>query len=144
MPKLLTILLFALVMEAVGVVFLSKGLKQVGEPAKVNVSEIVALLKRGATNQNLLLGIAFETVFFICLLFMLSRHDVSLIWPLTALGFVITTLAAKWVLKEEVSALRWAGVALIVCGAGLVTLSEKLKEKQKQTEGPTAVEKTIP
>ena len=48
---------------------------------------------------------------------------------LTALGFLITALAAKFILKEEVTALRWAGVLLIVIGASLVSYSEKAKEK---------------
>ena len=52
-----------------------------------------------------------------------------LIWPLTSLGFVITALAAKFILNEQVSALRWAGVALIVIGATLVSYSEKAKAK---------------
>ena len=41
MAKILIILLIALVVEAVGVVFLSKGLKQIGQADTVRVSEIV-------------------------------------------------------------------------------------------------------
>jgi len=33
------------------------------------------------------------------------------------------------ILKEEVSAVRWAGILLIVIGATLVRYSEKSKEK---------------
>ena len=43
---------------------------------------------------------------------------------------VLTTLAAKFVLQEEVTYLRWFGVALIVVGSGLITYSEKLKEQK--------------
>jgi len=53
---------------------------------------------------------------------------VSFVWPLTALGFVLTTIAAKCWLHEEVSLLRWGGVLLIVLGAGLITYSEKVLE----------------
>jgi uncharacterized membrane protein len=60
---------------------------------------------------------------------LLSQRDVSLIWPLTALGFLITALAARLILKEEVSAVRWAGIFLIVIGASLVSYSEKSKQK---------------
>ena len=41
--------------------------------------------------------------------------------------FVITALAARWILNEEVSLLRWSGVGLIVIGACLVSYSELLK-----------------
>jgi drug/metabolite transporter (DMT)-like permease len=130
MFKIILILLFALVFEAVGVVFLSAGLKQIGEPAQLNAAEIGRLIARGATNRNILLGVLFEAIFFGALLYLLSQRDVSLIWPLTSLGFIITALAAWLVLKEEVSWVRWCGVALIVIGAGLITWSEKLKEQK--------------
>jgi drug/metabolite transporter (DMT)-like permease len=127
MTKIISILLIALVLEAVGVVYLSAGLKQIGEPQQINAGEIGRLIVRGATNRNILLGVLFEAIFFGALLYLLSQRDVSLIWPLTSLGFVITALAARLILKEEVSWVRWGGVLLIVLGAGLITWSEKLK-----------------
>ena len=129
MTRILFILILALTVEAVGVVFLSKGLKQIGEVERIGVREIGRLISKGATNKNLLLGVALEAAFFGALLYLLSQREVSLIWPLTSLGFVITAISAKYILNEEVSATRWAGVALIVLGAALVSYSEKAKEK---------------
>ena len=129
MTKILVILIFALCVEAVGVVFLSKGLKQIGEVQSVTAREIGRIIAKGAANSSVLLGVALEAAFFGALLYLLSQRDVSLIWPLTALGFLITALAAKLILKEEVSAVRWAGIFLIVIGASLVSYSEKAKEK---------------
>ncbi len=133
MPKLIAILLCGLVLEAVGVVFLSKGLKQIGEPAHVNFSEVSRLILHGAANANILLGVAFEAAFFGTLLYLMSRSDVSFIWPLTSLGFVLTTLAAKFILHEHVSAIRWGGVILILAGAALITYSEKLEPKKNSS-----------
>lgn len=127
MVKLIVILLVALVLEAIGVVFLSHGLKQIGELQQWTVSEVLRLLGRGATNANILLGVLLETVFFGALLYLLKNADVSLVWPLTALGFVLTTLAAKYIRHEDVSTIRWAGVFLIMAGAALVAYSEKAK-----------------
>ena len=129
MTKILFILILSLTVEAVGVVFLSKGLKQIGEVERINVREIGRIISKGATNKNILLGVALEAAFFGALLYLLSQRDVSLIWPLTSLGFVITAISAKYILREEVSTTRWAGVALIVLGAALVSYSEKAKEK---------------
>jgi drug/metabolite transporter (DMT)-like permease len=128
--KFILIMLIALVFEAIGVVFLSGGLKQIGEPKTINAAEIASLITRGATNKNILLGVFFEAIFFGFLLYMLSQKDVSIVWPLTALGFVITSLAARIFLKEEISTVRWAGICLIVLGAGLVTWSAKPKERE--------------
>ena len=129
MTKILVILILALVVEAVGVVYLSKGLKQIGEPPSLSAREIGRLIGKGVANPSILLGVALEAAFFGALLYLLSQREVSLIWPLTSLGFVITAVAARIILKEEVSALRWAGVALIVLGAALVSYSEKMKSK---------------
>lgn len=138
MSKILVILILALCVEALGVVFLSRGLKQVGEPAERTPRQIARLIVRGAQNPNVLLGVALEAAFFGALLYLLSQRDVSLVWPLTALGFVITALAAKFILKEEVSTLRWVGVALIVLGAALVSYSARTKPKTAPPPEPPA------
>jgi drug/metabolite transporter (DMT)-like permease len=136
--KFILIMLIALVFEAIGVVFLSAGLKQIGEPKTINAAEIASLITRGATNKNILLGVFFEAIFFGFLLYMLSQKDVSIVWPLTALGFVITSLAARIFLKEEISTVRWAGICLIVLGAGLVTWSAKPKEREPDQQSPAS------
>lgn len=136
MAKILTILLIALVFEAVGVVLLSKGLKQIGEAKQITASQVVSLVGRGLTNVNILLGVLFEAIFFAGLLVLMSKSDVSVIWPLTALGFVLTTLAAKFILHEDVSMIRWAGVILIMAGAALITWSENGQEPSPDTQPP--------
>jgi drug/metabolite transporter (DMT)-like permease len=136
MAKLIFILLIALVFEAVGVVWLSHGLKQLGDIPQLTPSAIGRLIGRGCTNRYILLGVLFELIFFITLLVLLKNWDVSLVWPLTSLGFVLTTLAAKFLRHEEVTALRWSGVVLIVIGAALVGWSEKTKAPPA---GPTAL-----
>lgn len=127
MLKFVVILLIGLVVEAVGVVFLSRGMKDVGEMERVSVAEVIRVVKAGVTHPKILMGVALEAVFFGVLLYLLARADVSLVWPLTSMGFVLTTLAARFYLHEQVSLVRWAGVALIVCGAGLVGYSEQQK-----------------
>lgn len=143
MSKYIFILLIALLFEAVGVVFLSKGLKEIGEVSRISVSEVIDIIGRGAKNPSLLIGVLFEAIFFGALLYLLSQRDVSLIWPLTSLGFVITAVAARFFLNEQVSGVRWAGVLLIVLGAGLVTWSEKLKERQVKDSNAPASEQIV-
>jgi uncharacterized membrane protein len=139
MTKLLTILLVGLLFEAVGVVFLNQGLKQVGEVHKMSVTEVLRVIKSGATNHKILLGVFFEAVFFGTLLVLMSRGTVSFIWPLTSLGFVLTTIAAKYILHEQVSWVRWCGVLLIMLGAGVITYTEKVWEDKAQTETPAQI-----
>src|SRR5215470_9182720 len=128
MAKLLLILLIGLVFEATGVVLLKKGITQIGEVKKISVAEVVRIFQSGVTNLSILLGVFFEALFFACLLMLMSRSDISFLWPLTALSFVMTTFAALLFLDEKVSAVRWAGVVLIMIGAALISYSEHSKE----------------
>jgi drug/metabolite transporter (DMT)-like permease len=141
MIKLISILLVGLLFEAVGVVFISQGLHEIGEVKTISFGEISRIVVRGAVNRHILLGTFLEACFFGVLLYLLSQKDVSLIWPLTSLGFVITALSARMVRHEEVSALRWTGVLIIVIGAGLVAWSEQIKTKPAPA-APTPVQVT--
>ena len=142
MTKLIIILVIGLLFEAVGVVYLNKGLKQVGEVRQISAGEILRVVKSGVTNGNILLGVLFEAIFFGTLLVLMSKGDVSFIWPLTSLGFVLTTLAAKFILHEEVHWLRWCGVLLIMLGAGVITYTEKMVEQKPRT--PSTLQSVAP
>lgn len=140
MAKILLLLLIGLTFESIGIVFLKKGLTQIGEVKIVTAREVLRIIKAGATNPQLLLGVFFEALFFAILLLLLSKSDVTFLWPLTSLTFVFSTIAAILYLKEEVDATRWVGIALIMLGAGLVSWSEKQKEKV----APPVVEQISP
>ena len=138
MTKLLTILVIGLVFEAMGVVCLKRGLTQVGEVQKFNAPEVLRIIKAGATNPQILFGVLFEAVFFAALLVLMSKGTVSFIWPLTSLSFVMTTIAAKYFLHDEVSWLRWCGVLLIMLGAAVISYTEKVCEQKTRTDIPAA------
>src|SRR5438876_11750247 len=129
MAKLLLILLIGLIFEAAGVVLLKKGINQIGEVEKITPAEVIRIIKTGVTNPIVLLGVFFEALFFACLLILMSKSDITFLWPLTALSFVMTTLAALLFLGEKVSPVRWAGVILIMIGAALISYSEHSKNK---------------
>lgn len=131
MFKLLVILLIGLTFESAGVVLLKKGMNQIGDVQKITVREVGRILKAGATSPQILLGVFFEALFFACLLILMSKADISFLWPLTGLSFVFATFAAWVFLGEHVSSVRWFGVILIVIGAGFISYSEKAVEKAK-------------
>jgi uncharacterized membrane protein len=137
MAKLLLILVVGLVFESTGVVLLKKGMTQIPEMKAVNTAEILRIVKAGATNSQALLGIFFEALFFVCLLILMSKSDISFLWPLTGLSFVFATLAAILFLHENVSTVRWAGVVLIMLGAALISYSEHAKERSQVESLPS-------
>jgi drug/metabolite transporter (DMT)-like permease len=129
MIKLLLILCVALVFESTGVILLKKGMTQIGDMHGVTAAEIFRVCRAGATNPQILLGMFFEALFFAGLLILMSKSEISFLWPLTALSFVFATFAAIWFLGERVSAVRWIGVILIMIGAAFISYSEHAKEK---------------
>jgi uncharacterized membrane protein len=135
MIKLLSILIIGLIFESAGVVSLKIGITQIGDMNGVSVAELVKVVKAGVTNMNVLFGVFCEAVFFGSLLILMSKSDISFLWPLTALSFVFATFAAMWFLHERVSSVRWAGVVFIMIGAALISYSEHAKPKPTQ---PTA------
>jgi drug/metabolite transporter (DMT)-like permease len=139
MAKLILILLIGLVFESTGVVLLKKGITQIGDFKQICVSEIVRIIKAGATNPQILLGVLFEALFFACLLILMSKSDISFLWPLTSLSFIFATFAAIIFLGERVSAVRWAGVIFIVLGAALISYSESSKAKSPAPEAVSPI-----
>lgn len=129
MTKLLLILIVGLLFESTGVILLKKGMNVVGQMHGYTVAEVLRVAKAGATNPQILLGVFFEALFFACLLVLMSKSDISFLWPLTALSFVFATLAAMIFLHERVSAVRWLGVILIMLGAAFISYSEHSREK---------------
>lgn len=128
MFKTLSILAVALVLESIGLALLSKGLKQIGDPLSYAPGELMRLVFRGATNSWILGGIGLEAIFFGLFLVLMSQKDVTVVLPLTSLGFLLTTLVAKYYLNEQVSIARWGGILLIVSGSMLVNWSDQNKK----------------
>ena len=139
MAKIFLILIIASIVESIGIAFLSGGLKEIQGATEISASQIARVIKDGASNGKILLGIALEAAFFGALLYMLSIRDVSFVWPLTSLGFIVTALAAQFILHEKVSPMRWAGVLLIALGASLTSYSEASKQPPAP---PTAADST--
>jgi len=66
----------------------------------------------------LLLGIA-----MLLWLRVLQLLPLSLAYPMLSLNFVLITLCARWFFHEVVDRRHWFGVALIMCGIALMSIS---------------------
>jgi uncharacterized membrane protein len=101
-----------------------------------------ASLSWGMKHQKLALGfspLAYIQVIFspwvmlgtmLLVLWLLSRMtllgwaDLSYVLPVTAIGYVLTAMAGKYFLGEDISYQGWAGTALIVAGIVLVGMTD--------------------
>ncbi len=101
---------------AAGDSVLSHGMKQAGRVSLHHpLSLILAVL-----NPWVAAGILLLLAFFAAYMNALSWADLTYVLPATSLGYVLLALVAKFALHEQVSPLRWLGIALITGGVGFV------------------------
>jgi uncharacterized membrane protein len=66
------------------------------------------------------LGVALLIVWTLTHMALLSWADLSYVMPVTAIGYVVTAFAARFLLGEAISPARWVGIVLITAGVTLV------------------------
>jgi transporter family protein len=120
--KTLVLIAMIVLADSAGDVFLTRGMKQVGEISTINPVVLLTIGRKVISNKSFLSGIFFMTITFISFLVALSWADLSLIFPAKSLVYVTSTLGAKWVLKETISFQRWRGIVLVCIGVALVSL----------------------
>ena len=76
-------------------------------------------------------GHFFQALFFACLLILMSKNDITFLWPLTSLTFVFATVAAIVFLHERVTPIRWVGVVFIIIGAAIAGLFRWLFRRKR-------------
>ncbi|MGP8213876.1 MAG: bacteriohopanetetrol glucosamine biosynthesis glycosyltransferase HpnI [Syntrophobacteraceae bacterium] len=110
--------------NAAGDVFLTRGMKQVGDVSAIGRLEVLQTIKRTAGNLNFILGVACLAVSFFSFLTVLSWANLSFVVPATAIVYVVTVLGAKFFLGEQIDRMRWAGTFLVCFGVALICLPE--------------------
>jgi drug/metabolite transporter (DMT)-like permease len=103
-----------------GEIAITFGMKATGEPARLRPRALLRFLGRAVCNGWFWAGIPLMAMSFYALLVLLSWEPISFVIPASALSYVVGTLGAKYILGENVSAARWAGVVLVCAGVALV------------------------
>jgi len=120
MKWLLVLLMVAA--TTVGEVMQAAGMRRHGEIQDFRPGAIGRAMALLARNRFVIGSIAAMAVSFFAFMKLLSMTDLSFAVPVSAVTYVMETVLAKYLLKERVNALRWAGAALVVCGVALVSL----------------------
>ena len=104
------------VFAAAGDSMLSYGMKQTGS---ISIHHLQGLVL-AVLNPYVAVGILLLLAFFASYMNALSWADLTYVLPATSLGYVLLALVAKFALHEQISLLRWLGIALISGGVGFV------------------------
>ena len=95
---------------------LSHGMKQNGAISFHHLPAVILAV----LNPWVAGGIVLLLAFFASYMNALSWADLTYVLPATSLGYVLLALVAKFALHEQVSPLRWMGIALISGGVSFV------------------------
>ena len=106
--------------NTVGDVLNTAGMKREPEVEKLNLHSLIVMLSRIVRNPLVIGGVASLTVGFFAMMSLLSIANVSFAVPATAISFVLETLLAKYILREDVGLRRWAAATLVACGVVLL------------------------
>lgn len=109
--------------DSAGNIFFTKGMKQVGEVTTLRLRELLPLAQRAVNNPMLGLGMVCMTIGFFLFIVLLSWADLSFVMPATALGYPVSILGTRYILKENVTAARFAGAVFICIGVALISLN---------------------
>ena len=101
---------------AIGDVCLSRGMKDVGAITFSNLSTLIAAV----FNPWVAIGIVLLIAFFASYVSALSFADLTYVLPATSVSYIAMALLARFLLHEQISVTRWAGILLIALGVGFI------------------------
>jgi drug/metabolite transporter (DMT)-like permease len=102
-----------------GELCVTRAMKMVGEVKDFHPGAVVAVITRAFRVSWMWIGLTLMGIAFFSLLLVLSRENVSLVVPVTALSYAVGALGGKFFLGEQVTRRRWAGVLLVCIGVAV-------------------------
>ncbi len=111
------IFLISIFGNILGQIFLKSGALKLGE---VNATNILNHIIKILFTPELILGLSCYGIGAIAYILVLTRVDLSVVGPCTALVYVFSFFIAYFFFNESISIARTIGLGLIVCGVILV------------------------
>jgi drug/metabolite transporter (DMT)-like permease len=106
----------------VGEVLQAMGMRRHGEIRDFRPGALGRVAATLARSWIIVAAVAAMAVSFFAYMALLTIADLSFAVPATAVTYVLETVLAKYLLKERVGWVRWAGASLVICGVALVSL----------------------
>ena len=113
-------ILFMVILYPLGDVLLRKGMKDLAVPIHWTGAEMAAVSAHVFTSATIWLGITCLIAYLLAEMLVLSWADYSYVQPASALAYGVVALMGHLLLGEDVSRIRWLGVAVICLGVFIV------------------------
>ena len=105
-----------------GEVLQAAGMKRHGEIDDFRPGALGRVAFAISKNRLIILSVLMMAISFFAFMALVSVADLSFSVPATAASYVLETLLAKFVLKENVGMRRWAGALLVCSGVAMLSL----------------------
>ncbi|MBN2463322.1 MAG: EamA family transporter [Dehalococcoidia bacterium] len=116
----LLLVLLCIFGATMGQILMKSGVNQVGEIKSMGQLFNLDTLSRIFTNPRIIAGILCYGIALVLWLGAMSTLNVSFIYPLMSLAYVLTAIFALIYLKESITILHWIGIAFVVVGCFLI------------------------
>lgn len=123
LPKLWLGVWVLAIADSSGDILVARGMKQIGSFSGRSLRSIRRWLGHVFVSPFVLMGVVSYTISFLMFISLLSWADISLVRPATGLGYIINLLGAHFILKEQISSGRLAGIVAIGGGVGIISLA---------------------
>jgi len=108
----------AVILAAIGHLMIKAGLT--GVAATTAHAAIFSRLLTYFTQPYVLLGLTIYGLGTAMWVVAVSKHDISYVFPISALNYVLVTMGGKFLFGETIPGKRWVGVALVIVGVALM------------------------
>lgn len=120
--KDLALVLASIVLAVCGQLLLKQGMLKIGY-VELDGKVILSFLVKAATSPFVIGGLISFGVSFVLWLLILTRLELSKVYPMVAVGYVLTVFFSWLFFKENVTALRIVAISLIVLGVVVLSRS---------------------
>jgi drug/metabolite transporter (DMT)-like permease len=111
-----------IIFNVIGQLLLKTGMNKIGN-FKISLDALLPVFIKAFLSPYILLGLMCYVTGFLIWLIVLAKAEVSYAYPLISLGYVLTAVMGWWLLGENVTWLRLAGILVTCCGVFLISQS---------------------
>jgi len=139
----LILVLFAVMLGAVGQILLKQGMGGLDISGAIG-AKLTGILK-AMLQPYVLAGLCCYVISTLFWLLVLTTQELSYVYPMIAIGYVLVTILSVIFLREHVPPLRWVSLGVICLGvAMLATLGVKKNNSESAIIEPSDTQITQP
>lgn len=123
MIKIFVLVLISEILTAGGQIFLKKSANLAGEHDLKKVGAHFRFLSEVFSRPELWAAFVFMTLGLIAWLFALAEGDLSLVFPLGSIQYILILFLAHFMLGEKIDKMKLIGTLLVVAGIVLIAIT---------------------